>query len=245
MNSGYYAACAGLRAQTQALELVANNLANVNTNGYLGQQPTFRSLVALKYGQPAGGLNAAINSFNVMGGTQLDLSPGNLQQTGNPLDLAVEGNGFFVAKTQYGNLYTRNGSFRVSPQGQLNTADGDPVMDETNHPIILPAGQVSISADGTISVAGAVVSKLRIVEFVPDATPTPVGSSYYDLPDNGVRPAAGASVRQGMVEASNVNPVGGVMDLILVQRHADMLQRALSLYYSDFNRIAAEDLPKV
>jgi len=52
-------------------------------------------------------------------------------------------------------------------------------------------------------------------------------------------------VRQGMVEASNVNPVGGVMDLILVQRHADMLQRALSLYYSDFNRIAAEDLPKV
>jgi flagellar basal-body rod protein FlgF len=245
LNSGYYAACAGLKAQTQALELVANNLANVNTNGYLGQQPTFRSLVALKFAVPAGGLNAAINSFNVLGGTRLDLSQGNLQQTGNPLDLAIEGNGFFVAKTQFGNLYTRNGSFRASPQGQLTTVDGDPVMDAVNLPIFLPAGHVSVSADGTISVQGAVVAKLRIVEFLPDATPTPVGSSYYDLPDNGVRPATVAAVRQGMVEASNVNPVGGVMDLIIVQRHADMLQRALSSYYSDFNRIAAGDLPKV
>ena len=245
MNSGYYAACAGLKVQTQALELVANNLANVNTNGYLGQHPTFRSLIALKFGMAAAPLNAAINNFNVLGGTQLDLSPGNLQETGNPLDLAIEGNGFFVVKTQDGSLYTRNGTFRVSPQGQLITTDGDPVLNEQNFPITLPAGPVSISADGTVSVQGAVVAKLKIVDFVPEATPTPVGSSYYDLPDNGVRPATHASVRQGMVEASNVDPVAGVMNLILVQRFADMMQRALSAYYSDFNRIAAEDLPKV
>jgi len=244
LNSGYYAACAGLRAQTQALEQVANNVANVNTNGYLGQQPTFRSLVAIKFGVPVTPLTAAINNFNVLGGTRLDLSPGNLQATGNTLDLAIEGNGFFVARTPNGPLYTRNGSFRLSPQGQLTTVDGDPVLGEEG-PIILPSGQVSVSADGTISVEGAVVGKLRVVEFVPDSAPTPVGSSYYDMPDNGVRSATSAYVRQGMVEASNVNPVMSVMDLIAVQRYADMLQRALSAYYSDFNRIAAQDLPRV
>jgi len=245
LNSGYYAACAGLRVQTQALDLLANNLANLNTNGYLGQQPTFRSLVAVKYGVAASPLTAAINDFNVLGSTRLDLSDGNLQPTGNALDLAIEGDGFFVVKSENGNLYTRNGSFKESPRGQLITADGDAVLDEQNRPIILPSVEVSISADGTISVQGAVVAKLRIVQFKPDAAPTPQGSSYYDVPDNGVRPAATASVRQGAVEASNVNPMMAVVNLIAVQRYADMLQRALSAYYSDFNRVAAEDLPKV
>ena len=244
MNSGYYAACAGLRVQTQALDLVANNLANASTNGYLGQQPTFRSLLASRYATVRSGLAATVNTFNVMGGTRFDFSPGNLQPTGSALDLAIEGNGFFVVRAQDVPVYTRNGSFRVSPKGVLTTAAGDPVLGEQG-PITLPSGEISISSDGTISAQGAVVGKLRIVEFLPDASPTPLGVSYYDVPDNGVRPATSAQIRQGMVEASNVNPMIAVVSLIAVQRYADMLQRALSAYYSDFNRIAAEDLPRV
>ncbi|HUK23288.1 MAG TPA: flagellar basal-body rod protein FlgF [Terriglobales bacterium] len=244
MNSGYYAACAGLMAQTQALDIVANNLANLGTTAYHGQQPTFRSLLA---GAPAAGanpLNFAINDFDVLGGSRIDSSPGNLERTGNPLDLALEGNGYFVVQTAAGVRYTRNGSFQVSTKGQLITSTGDPVMGDQGV-IVLPAGPVSISADGTISSAGATAGKLRIVEFAPGTSPVAEGTSYYSAPANSVRTAAGAYVRQGMLEASNVNPVAATVSLIVVQRQADMMERALSAYYNEFNRVAAQDLPRV
>ena len=94
MDSGLYAACAGLRARTQALDLVANNLANINTSGYRGQEASFRSLLMGARGGPANPLNRAINDFNVLGGSQLDLHPGSMETTGNPLDVALEGDGF-------------------------------------------------------------------------------------------------------------------------------------------------------
>jgi len=122
LNSGYYAACAGLRTQTQALEFIANNLANINTAGYRGQQPTFRSLFAGARNATANPLSQAINDFNVLGGTRLDLSMGNMQPTGNPLDVALEGDGFFAVQTAAGTMYTRNGSFQVSANGQLITS---------------------------------------------------------------------------------------------------------------------------
>ena len=83
MDSGYYAACAGLSAQTQALELIANNVANLNTTGYRGQQQTFQSIVASASGEFADPLNRALNNFNVLGETRTDLSSGTLQATGN------------------------------------------------------------------------------------------------------------------------------------------------------------------
>lgn len=243
MDSGYYAACAGLRTQTQALEVVANNLANANTSGYRRQEPVFRSLLlAGGRADAANPLNFAINHFNVMGDTRLDLSPGNLRSTGNPLDVAVEGAGFFAVQTSAGVLYTRNGSFQISAKGQLETAEGDLVLGEQG-PITMPGGTASISADGTLSVNGAVAGKLRVVDL--SGTLVPVGASYYDATQAKVGPAAGAAVRQGMIEASNVNPLTAVVNLIEAQRNAEMLQRALSLFHADFNRIAASDLPRI
>ncbi|MBZ5706023.1 MAG: flagellar basal-body rod protein FlgF [Acidobacteriia bacterium] len=244
MDSGYYAACAGLKAQTQALEVVANNLANINTSGYRGQQPTFRSLLASASGAASNPLNRAINDFNVLGSSRVDLGPGSLERTGNPLDLAIEGNAFFAVETKAGTLYTRNGSFQVSVQGELTTGEGDRVLGEQG-PLRVPSGTASISADGTLSVNGAVAGKVRLVEFAPASVLVPQGRSYYSAPDGAAQPATGAYVRQGMVEASNVNPVAAMVGLIAVQRHAEMLQRALSLFHSDFNRIAADELPRV
>jgi flagellar basal-body rod protein FlgF len=231
-------------AQSQALEIVANNLANLSTTAYHGQRPTFRSLLA--GAQAAGGnpLNLAINNFDVLSGSRIDSTPGNLERTGNPLDLAIEGNGFFVVQTQAGVRYTRNGSFQVSTKGQLMTAAGDPVMGEQGV-IVLPAGQISISSDGTISTAGAVAGKLKIVEFAPGTSPVAEGASYYSAPAKAVQPATRSLVRQGMLEASNVNAVAATVGLIVVQRQADMMERALSAYYNEFNRVAAEDLPRV
>ena len=188
MNSGYYAACAGLRAQTEALELVANNLANLSTTGYRGQQPTFNSLLAGAPAVAGNPLNAAVNDFNVLGGTRIDQSAGNLQQTGNPLDLAIEGGAFFSLQTSNGTRYTRDGDFQLSAKGVLITKTGDTVLGERG-PIIVPTGEPTISADGTLSVNGAFVDKLRLVEFPAGTVITPEGGSYYSAPDLSASPA--------------------------------------------------------
>lgn len=243
MNSGYYAACAGLQAQTQALELIANNLANLNTTAYRGQLPMFREFFPadMELSNP---INQAINDFSVVEGSRTDLTPATLDRTGNPLDLAIEGKGFFVAKTSAGTAYTRNGNFQVSKSGKLLTASGDPVLGEQGA-ITVPAGEISISGDGTLSINGALAGKLRIVEFAPGSAPVAIGNSYYSAPDNAVRPSADSRVRQGMLESSNVNAVATVVSLLTVQRRAEMLTQAMSAFHANFDKVAANDLPHV
>ncbi len=243
MDSGYYAACTGLRAQNQALELIANNLANVSTIGYRGESAGFQSLLA---GQPGAmsEINYAINDFNVIDKATVDLTAGSMQHSGNPLDLAIEGDAFFVVQTSAGNVYTRAGNFELSSTGRLVTSSGDPVLGGQG-PITLPAGDVAISGDGTISVNGAVVDQLRIVRFPAHTSIVPVGRSYYSAGTALPLPAPAARVRQGMIEDSNVNAVKAVVQLITVQRQAEMLQRALSIFYANFNQTAASDLPRV
>ena len=243
MDSGYYAACAGLKTQTQALDLIANNLANLGSVGYRAQQTQFQSILAAANPGLLDALNRAINNFNVIGGTRLDFSNGNLQTTGNALDLAVEGSGFFAVQTRAGVRYTRNGSFQQSSDGRLVTAQGDPVLGEQG-PIVLPAGEISISADGTLSVAGALAGKLRIVD-VRGADLVPVGNSYYLATKGQVRPANDTVVRQGALESANLDATAEIANLITVQRHAEMLARALSSFHSDFNRVATQELARV
>lgn len=253
MDSGYYAACSGLAAQTQALELVANNLANLSTTGYRGQQATFRALLTGSTRVEMNPLNAAINDFGVLSGSRTDLTNGNLSATGNPLDLGIGGKGFFAVQSGERTLYTRAGSFHVTPTGQLVTAEGSAVLAETPLlgartkvvPITIPAGAVSVSGDGTVSVDGAVVARLRLAEFASGVPLSAEGNSLYSAPANTELPAAASSVRQGMLENSNVSPMLGVMQLITIQRNADMLQRALTLFDSQLNQAAAQDLPKV
>jgi flagellar basal-body rod protein FlgF/flagellar basal-body rod protein FlgG len=244
MDSGYYAACAGLAAQTQALELVANNLANLGTAGYRGQQATFRSLLAGGGTVAWNPLNAAVNDFGVLGGSRVDLTSGSLTATGNPLDLGVAGSGFFAVQSPQGMVYTRNGGFHATPTGQLATAQGDIVLGEQG-PISLPQGTVAVSPDGTISVNGAVVAKLRLAEFSPDTSLRALGNALYAAPAGSALPPASSSIRQGVLESSNVSPVESVVQLITVQRNAEMMQRALTLFDTQFNQTAAQDLPRV
>lgn len=244
MDSGFYAACAGLRAQSQALEVAAHNLANLNTAGFRGQQTAFQSLLALARPAAANVLNQTTNNYGVLEGTHLDLSVGNLENTGNPLDLGIEGAGFFTIQTARGTRYTRNGSFKVSRSGELVTGNGDPVLGETGV-IRVPSGAVAISADGTLSVKGAVAGRIRLTEFSPDTPLTSEGQALLAAPAGSARPARHTSVAQGALESSNVNAVGAAVNLIGVQRQAEMMQRALSIFYSEFNRIATGDLPRV
>jgi flagellar basal-body rod protein FlgF len=249
MDSGYYAVSAGLAAQTQALEVVAHNLANLGTNGYRGEQATFRSLLAARDWSGAiavsrNPLNAAINDFGVLSGSRLDLTSGSLTSTGNPLDVAVEGQGFFTAQSAQGVVYTRDGSFHVTSTGQLVTSQGNPVLGEQG-PVSLPNGAIAISSDGTISVDGAVVDKLRLAEFPPGTNLTALGNATYSAPAGSAVVAADSTVRQGMLEGSNVSATEGVVQLLTVQRSAEMLGRAFSALDGQLNQIAVQDLPKV
>lgn len=257
MDSGFYAACAGLRAQSQALEVVAHNLANLNTAGYRGQQTTFQSLLVTSRPTVPNVLNAALNSvlnsatnnFGVLEGTHLDMRTGNLQATGNPLDVAIEGSGFFTIQTADGVRYTRNGSFQVSSSGQLVTAAGDLVLGDPalkdKGGINVPAGAVSIASDGTLSVNGAVAGSIRLTEFAPGTRLTAEGGALIEAPDGGAKPVLRPLLRQGTLESSNVNSIDSVVTLIGVQREAEMLQRAMSLFDTELNRIASTDLAKV
>lgn len=244
MNSGFYAACAGLVAKSHALDLAANNLANINTAGYKGEHGLFHSVLAGASTVAENPANAAINNFGVLGGSVIDLQQGQMQKTGNDLDLAIEGPGFFKIKTAAGIRYTRNGSFQVSKAGLLVTQSGDTVMSGQG-PIQVPSGPIAISADGTISSQGAVVGRIPMVEFAPGTALTPQGNSYYDAPANSEKPSPGSQLIQGSLEGSNINPIDGAISLVTLQRNAEMLQRALSMFHTELNRTATQDLPRV
>lgn len=244
MDSGYYAAAAGLAAQAQALELVAHNLANLDTAGYRAERATFRSLMAGGGWVASNPLNAAVNDFGVLSGSRLDYASGNLTATGNPLDLAVAGPGFLTIQSAAGTVYTRDGSLHTTPAGQLVTAQGDPVLG-LQGPITLPNGAVAVSGDGTVSVDGNVIDQLRLAEFPPDTNLEALGDSLYGAPAGSALAPASSTIRAGMLEASNVSPVESVVQLIAIQRNAEMMQRALTLFDTQMNQTAAQDLPRV
>jgi flagellar basal-body rod protein FlgF len=106
-----------------------------------------------------------VNNYGLIGGDRLNLSQGALEQTGNPLDLAIEGEGFFMVQTPQGQRYTRDGGFHRTPTGQLVTEAGDPVLSANGQTIAIPPGQVAIGADGVVSVDGGVVATLGVFTF--------------------------------------------------------------------------------
>lgn len=249
MDSGFYAACAGLRSQSQALEVVAHNLANLNTVGFHGDLVTFQSLMAVSHPTVPNVLNLATNNYGVLEGAHMDMTAGNLQPTGNPLDVGIEGAGFFAVQTPRGIRYTRNGSFQISSSGVLVTAAGDPVYGDpalgSNGIINVPVGPVSIASDGTVSVKGAVAGTIRLVVFDPGTKLTAEGDTLLAAPAGAGMPDSKPGLRQGVLETSNVNSISSVVQLIGVQRQAEMMSRAMSLFDSEFNEIASTQLAKV
>jgi flagellar basal-body rod protein FlgF/flagellar basal-body rod protein FlgG len=248
MDSGFYSAFAGLAARMQSLEVVANNLANVNTAGYKAQKEFYSAFDASLNGQPLTQVNQAINDYGIVGGAQVDLTAGSLDPTGNDTDLAIDGPGFFAVQTKTGVRYTRNGNFSLNSQRQLIDSQGNFVLGiegTTQKPIQLPSGKVNISPDGTVSVDGAIVAQLKIVEFAASTPLVPEGNTDFVASTGAEKPAASSQVRQGMLESSNSNPITSAVALIDVQRNAEMMQRALSIFNTDFNQTAVQELPKV
>lgn len=244
MDSGYYAAFSGLLARSQALDLAAGNLANAGTAGYRAERDYFRSAIA---GPDAleSQLNTTVNNFGVLGGSRLDLDQGALTPTGNPFDVAVEGDGFFAIQTKQGIRYTRNGQFERAQNGALTTEAGEPVLDGRDQPIVIPAGEVVVGSDGVVSVNGAIASRIGLFGFAAGGSLTAEGADRYAAAAGVAPSAATGSIRQGALESSNQNVIEGSLQLVLMERQAEMLQKAVSVFSNDFDKPASEDLPRV
>ncbi len=241
MSNGIYAASTGLLARTQELDLAANNLANANTSGFRGERVSFKTQMMTASSNAS---TRAVSSFGVLGSPRTDFSQGSLQQTGNPLDLALEGSGFFAVQAPTGVQYTRNGNFHLTKDGALVTAQGFPVLGDRG-PITLPQGrcrdQLRRSHLGQRRHRRTIAAhRLRCQR------PAHLPGRRLFLGARGRRHSRHpAHRRQGSLESSNINPVECAVSLIEIQRNAEMMQRALTTFHNEFDRTAAEDLPKV
>ncbi len=245
MDSGYYAAMTGLVARTQALDTAAANLANAQTPGYRAEREYFRSALL---GPDSGNsqLGRTVNNYGLLGGDRLNLAQGSLQTTGNPLDLAIEGEGFFKVQTSNGLRYTRDGSFHRAQNGQLVTTAGEPVLSTTGQPIPIPPGEVTVGADGVVSVAGGTVASVGVFTFPVGTELTPEGANRYVAPNGAIATLSrDAAIHQGTLESANQDVIQGSLDLIVMQRQAEMMQKALTVFHTEFNKFATEDLPRV
>ncbi len=245
MDSGLYAAATALVARTDALDTIANNLANASTQGFRARHATFSSVLAGSGHTLGSELNRVTNEFGVLGDSHLDLTQGSLVKTGNDLDVGLDGPAFLSVQTSAGPAYTRDGSLRISAQGQLVTAAGDAVIGDQGV-IRLPVNaKIAISPDGTISADGAVAGRLKLVEFAPGTDLESLGNTYYTAPESSTIKATHSRVRQGMLEGSNVNPVAAVVELINAQRSAETMRHALTMFDSDIDKTAVQDLPRI
>jgi len=246
MDSMTATAASGLRARMESLDLLANNIANASTGGYKAD----REFYSLYVGEDAAGSDGS-STMPLIERPWVDHAQGALRPTGNPLDLAISGSGFFAVNGPNGPLYTRNGSFHLGAGGELLSADGYAVRDSAGTTpgvaLTLRAGRpIDVTSDGTIMQDGVAAGKLEIVDFTSTAGLSKQGHSYFHTSDPSLKPtaAAGASVAQGQLESANTGTAEAAVRLVSVMRQFEMLQKAVSLGM-DMNKKAIDEVAKV
>ncbi len=235
-------AASGLRSRMESLEMLANNMANASTGGYKSDREFYSLYVAPE----AADANTPA-TMPLIDRPWTDFSQGALRATGNSLDVALAGKGFFTVNGPSGPLYTRNGSFRTSSGGALVTAEGYPVRGTGGAPLNIDAARsLEISPDGTVTQQGTVIGQLEIADFTSTAGLAKHGNNYFRAaqpPSRSTLPAD-TTVRQGHLEDSNAGSAEAAVRLIGVMRQFEMLQKAVSLG-ADMNQRAIQEVARV
>jgi flagellar basal-body rod protein FlgF len=220
-NSLYYLALnrqVGLAAE---MDMVANNIANLDTTGFRREGVAFTEfVVAAENGESV--------SMADLGARFASDLPGSQTMTGGEFDLAIEGEGYFLTQSADGLLMTRAGSFQLSPEGLLVTPLGDRVLDTGQATIAIPAdaSQVVISADGTVSADGQPLTQIALVT-APDEQVSRFGDTAFTVQDDNFTPVANPRMRQGALEQSNVDAVNEIARMIEVTRAYEMAQSVI------------------
>lgn len=234
------------------LDVIANNVANVNTNGFKADESLFQEyLMPVAHQDNFTGRDRRI-SYVQDRATFHDFSQGASEQTKNPLDIAIDGKAFFAVQTPGGERYTRDGGLQINSRGQLVTASGNPVLGE-NGPITFQQTDhdIAISEDGTITVLegsnntiDSIRGKLRLVSFADAQKLLKEGSNLYAAEGQSPQADKSARVRQGFIEKSNVNSVVQMSRMIEVSRAYTQISNMLQ-QESDLRKNAIDKLAEV
>ena len=244
MDSLTTAAASGMRSRLEALDLLANNIANASAPAFKADREFYSQYVSAEAAGVPPSTEAA--TLPVVERNWTDFSQGTLVPTGNPLDVALTGKGFLVASGPSGTLYTRAGGFHLSPQGELQTQDGYPVQDSNGKPIqVDPSKPVEIALDGSVRQDGQELSRIALVDFQDSSALTKRGYAYFSSDSSAPQPsAATVQLQQGKLESANVQPAETAVRLVGVMRQFEMLQRALSIG-ADMNKRALDEVARI
>jgi flagellar basal-body rod protein FlgG len=257
MYTGLYAAVSGSLAQEKRLAILNNNLANATTVGFKADQAVFRvAELPLVVGTvtPEGFPTAVVASLDPLEGqhspqqqlveTHTDFSQGPIRETGNPLDVALDGQGFFVVQTPDGVAYTRQGTFSINADGLLVTRAGLLVQGQQG-PLNVSGGDVNIDASGEVSVGGVPQGRLRLVDFAAPYGLQKMGDSLFRTatPEVQELTPTGLGVHQRAVEASNSDPIQLLSATIVASRAYEAYQKVIQAFDETAGR-AVNDLAK-
>ncbi len=243
MIRGLYTSASGMISQEIFHAARTNNLANIDTVGFKGDIPTFKSFIPyeiVRYNKfeytPIGKMNMG----SKLDATYVDFSEGKIRETGNPLDVAIHGDGFFVVSYRGGEAYTRAGNFLLSSEGELVTLDGFKVQGERG-PIIIEGKQVEIGEDGSIYVDGELVDRLKIVDFPDRENLRKIGYNLFTY--NGANLPQTPNeymIKQGALEYPNVNIVKEMVSILEATRIYETNQKMLRMQDETLGRAITE-----
>ncbi|MCX7993127.1 MAG: flagellar basal-body rod protein FlgF [Fimbriimonadales bacterium] len=241
MIRGLYVAAEGMAARQKAQDAIANNLANLNTTGFKADRPVFETVYERQLYRVQGGQSQPVGELSagaILRELYTDFRPGALMTTGNPLDLAVDGLGYFAIQTPQGVRYTRNGAFQLNAQGVLTTREGYPVLGTNNQPIQVPRNAtIQIGENGVVVANGAVVGQIQVAQgdLLKDPEGYFVGTA---------QPLANPRIVAGVLEASNVNMVREMVSMIELIRAYETHQKAIHTHDETLGR-AINELSKI
>ena len=239
------AAAGGIRARMESLDLLANNIANASAPGYKADHEFYSVYLSSEAADSPEGTTPA--TLPVVERQWTDFAQGSLTTTSSPLDLALNGSGFFVASSPSGPIFTRDGNFRLSTEGQLETLDGNAVQDSGGKPILLDATKpVEVAPDGAIRQAGEDIAQLAVVTFKDTSALRKRGNNYFQVDPSSLPPVAASltEVQQGKLEAANSQPAESAVRLVNILRQFETLQKVMNIGV-EMNRSAVQEVAKV
>ena len=221
MNRGMYPVMAGAITQERQMELLAHNIGNIHTSGFKKDEAVFGTILARSVGPRVAG----IDMFPQVATVRPDFTQGTLRYTGHEMDVALEGEGFFVVRTAVGERHYRGGQFQINKDGNLAAYTGDPILGEDG-PINMPDGPLAIDKNGAVYVGKRVIGTLRVEKLPPNEVPIKAGDLFWVAPGSAI-PVKNVRIHQRSVEQANVNPSMELVNMIKVTRGYEQMQKAI------------------
>ncbi|MFH0919962.1 MAG: flagellar basal-body rod protein FlgF [Fibrobacterota bacterium] len=239
MVKGIYTASEGMKANLRKQETISNNLANVNTTGYKQTELFTRAMLTHTQNDQR---QPFLNDEHTIDEVAVDYRPGPMVQTGNPLDVAIEGEAFFtVMRPDNTVAYTRNGALTIDKDGDLATLNGEKIIGETDKAIPIQGKSVSLQTDGSVVVDGRIVNKLKMGQFEKPYFLVKSGYNLYEKSEQTLDAAPGNfKLNQGHLEGSNVNPVETMVKMISSFRNYESDERAMQASDQTLNKAVNE-----